>query len=159
MSATWKKGVRFKVDPKVAAQWLQRIHAKQGHLSIDTVRAALDSAPESIRSVITWNDALAADRYRRIEVGNFIRGLTDGDEDIPTRLYSSIVMEGERVYYSTKSALRKKEYRDQVLSQATRDIEIFTRKYQNIKELAELMGVMRRTHKKLVRYQQTSPQL
>ena len=105
------------------------------------------SIPESkLHAYFEWNDMKAAHQHRLAQARFYVRHIVyrfqKGSE--PVRLFSTIRMDtGEpgiraNYYVPTETAIENPQMREQILAQAYAEWMTFQRKYQTLKELADL---------------------
>lgn len=71
----WGAGTRFKVDPQVVGEELERIRERDGGISVDAMleEARPDEAP--LHPLCTWDDSVAGEKWRKHELRQVPRSL------------------------------------------------------------------------------------
>ena len=143
----WKSGARAPVSAQVAGEVCEQMSAK-GKL---TPKALVDaSRPEDapLHKAFEWDDQKAAERYRESQAAYIIRSIEVKREDAtePVRAFFSVPKEGgtSYQYHSIDTILRSTDSRESLLEAAKRELEAFTRKYDQLVELAEVIEAAER---------------
>lgn len=143
----WKSGARAPVSAQVAGEVCEQMSAK-GKL---TPKALVDaSRPEDapLHKAFEWDDQKAAERYRESQAAYIIRSIEVKREDVtePVRAFFSVPKEGgtSYQYHSVDTILRSTDSRESLLEAAKRELEAFTRKYDQLVELAEVIEAAER---------------
>ncbi len=127
-----------------------------GILSPEAVVKAARPAASPIHDQFEWNNTEAARRYRLIQAGELIRVSVEviapsGCKDAyMVRAFTSLTTDrkhGAGSYRATVAVLSSSELRKQMLADALAEMEAFEKKYDSLKELAELFAVSRRLRK------------
>ena len=143
----WKSGARAPVSAQVAGEVCEQMSAK-GEL---TPKALVDaSRPEDapLHKAFEWDDQKAAERYRESQAAYIIRSIEVKREDVPepVRAFFTVPTEGGKSYqyHSVDTILRSTDSRESLLEAAKRELEAFTRKYDQLVELAEVIEAAER---------------
>lgn len=143
----WKSGARAPVSAQVAGEVCERMSAN-GEL---TPKALVDaSRPEDapLHKAFEWDDQKAAERYRESQAAYIIRSIEVKREDVkePVRAFYTVPTAGEQSfqYHSVDAILRSTDSRESLLEAAKRELEAFTRKYDQLVELAEVIEAAER---------------
>lgn len=143
----WKSGARAPVSAQVAGEVCEQMSAK-GKL---TPKALVDaSRPEDapLHKAFEWDDQKAAECYRESQAAYIIRSIEVKREDVtePVRAFFSVPKEGgtSYQYHSVDTILRSTDSRESLLEAAKRELEAFTRKYDQLVELAEVIEAAER---------------
>ena len=147
----WRAGARAPLPAAVVGAELERIRQKHGDAFTtgDVVNAARPFK-SPLHAAFEWDDSAAAEAYRREQAGYLIRYVVrvnpDSADDEGVRAFVSCIEEGEdRPSYTTSErAMRDPSLRDQVLSNAFREMQAFEKKYRKLTELAEVIDAMTR---------------
>lgn len=128
---------------------LDRIAKEHGHIlrPADVVEAAR-SKESILHSQFEWDDTEAAEQYRLSQARGLIRVIVEysgpNDTGDSNRVYVSLksdrAMEGG--YRTMVSVMSDVELRAQLLADAMADMESFRRKYNHLKELADVFSAM-----------------
>lgn len=140
MSYQWTKGCRFQADPDLVGAELKSL----SQVSIDTVlNKAKDKASE-LNKCFTWENDVAAEKYRRHEASMLISSIeivvedtSDGEPDqVTINAYVSVKENGEKAKFEfTPHALKDKDYSDQILKSIEKDIDKLKEKMRIYKHL------------------------
>jgi hypothetical protein len=138
-----------KAEDAVAA--LEAIRTDHGgELTPEAVVEHAQARTSPLHRLFEWDDTEAARRFRLDQARLLLRSYTIVYE---TRRETVIEVRGfqqvtnpqhERVYVPTLEALRVPEYRDQILDAARRELETWTRKYQECQALAATVAGVKR---------------
>ena len=124
----------------------------------DVVDAARD--PDSpLHDHFEWDDEKAGDAFRLIQAGMLIRRIKvhvmrdDGDGAAKMMTVRSLVSLPEARanragYESIDTVLGDKRKREELLAQALKDMEALQRRYDNLTELSEVWGAMKRVRRR-----------
>jgi len=143
----WKSGARAPVSAQVAGEVCEQMSAN-GEL---TPKALVDaSRPEDapLHKAFEWDDQKAAERYRESQAAYIIRSIEVEHEEMsePVRAFFTIPTEmGQSYqYHSIDTILNSSDERKSLLESAKRELEAFTRKYNQLVELAEVIKAAER---------------
>jgi hypothetical protein len=97
--------------------------------------------PESLlHHYFEWNDRKAADAYRVDQARALIRSIRVLDDDDRSRpAFLSIRADAGVAYRSIEDVLSNGDLRARLLTQAQRDLDAWTARYQELKEIVELI--------------------
>lgn len=143
----WRPGSRFShLDPQVVGEELDRIERERGALTAEVVveEAADPSSP--LHPAFEWNDSAAAHRYRLEQARALMRSLIvrvyiparERSEPVRARLAVTAPGGGPKRYVWYTEAMRRPEWRKEVLEQARRDLRALLTKYAVFRELAAI---------------------
>lgn len=143
----WKTGSCINIDANVAGKVCEEL-SNDGKL---TPQQLVDvSRPEDapLHSAFEWDDSIAAENYRNIQGGKIIRSLEvviKGSEG-PTRAFVNITIKEEQGNYKDiETVLTCKDYAEQLLDDARRDMNNFINKYKCLAKLASVIEIMQLT--------------
>lgn len=120
----------------------------------DTVDVAEDiNSP--LHDYFDWNDETAGAKYRLYQARQLINHLivvveTEGGEtEQKAYLNVSVVSDGkvEPIYVTIEQALTDKEFRNQILAKAIREVEYWQQKYIKYNELVQIFKAIETTRK------------
>lgn len=148
--AIWRAGARYKADPQKCADEIMQIC---DDLESATPRDILEKArgeDTELHKCFTWNDSVAAERYRLIEAKKLVGLLVvknDNDDDEskekapPVRFfYKTVDDEG---YKPTELIVRQQDEYEALLARAWNELRQFKRKYEMLSsELAEIFALI-----------------
>lgn len=109
-----------------------------------------------IHKHFNWDDSEAAELWRIRQARELIRVAVEyiGESKQPIRVFVSLKPDREKNgggYRSMVTVMNDDQMREQFLSDALEDMEIFRDKYKSLKELAEVFAAMQRTEIRLTR--------
>lgn len=145
----WKgAGNQFsKLDAQIVGEQLEQIRADHGgRLTPDDVVAAASDPGSPLHSAFDWDDASAAANQRKHMARvlmNSIRCVVrvqtaTGEQERTTRALVSVRDAEGKHYAPITVVLASDDYRQQLMVQASKDLQSFKRKYA---ELDELVGL------------------
>lgn len=143
----WKVPGLIPVDAETAGKELTRIYERDGAIAPETLvnESRADTAP--LHHCFEWDNDKAAEKYRISQAGNIIRHIVienpedaSGTQVPPVRafVHTKIVSGYEPIEIVISSAEKCKD----LLEQATRDMQWFTQKYKNLRELDAVRAAM-----------------
>jgi hypothetical protein len=118
----------------------------------DVVEEARD--PKSLlHAHFEWDDRRAAEAHRLDQARTLIRSIriVDDDSDRSKPAYLSIRAEDGTAYRSLGDILSSSNLRQRLLEQAQRDLDSWTARYAELKEIVELVEPARRELRRRVR--------
>lgn len=154
-------GVRLGVKEvsKIAAA-LIRIEKEKGIITPKIVVQSARSESSPLHKYITWDDQIAAERYREVEAGRLIRSVyvvdtEKGDDAVPVRAFVNIkdgIEEGDETvslqgYVSMKTTLVRPDFKSQVLNYASEQLRLWRNRFGNLKEFFEVTEAIDRVIK------------
>ncbi|HKW48273.1 MAG TPA: hypothetical protein VJN70_12545 [Gemmatimonadaceae bacterium] len=120
------------VDPQAIGEQIEELIDKRNeHVTHEELIAAGRALSSALHACFTYDDALAADKWRKHEAGRLTRNLHLADKHDPdkagrTRAFVYVnhpEHEGKRVLLTTRSAMARTEFREQVILQAVRQLQ------------------------------------
>jgi hypothetical protein len=147
----WKDGSRGKGDATACYAELERIRGLKGCLLPEDVVALASADNNPLHQEFTWDDSVAADKFRKEEARSLMRSIRVVYAEaptIPTRAYhvtTQRVKPDEKpraVYQSVKEILADPIAKDELLSRAIRDALAFRKAYHALSELAQVFKAM-----------------
>jgi len=150
-----KSKKKYITNKKMVAE-LKSLYANYGGLLVPEAIVQHAKNPKSaLHNSFEWNDTVAAQKYRLEQARRLLRVTVefievDGTAE-PIRVFCSLSQdrEGDGGYRAMVDILNDRQMRAMMLSDALRDIEIFTEKYGRLKELVTIIKAMKKTTKKL----------
>lgn len=145
----WKSGTQFPVEAKTAAETIMELQKRLGRDDITAKELLDDSRADNapLHSCFTWDDTVAAEKWRVYEAGHIIRSIVviepnrDGESSAPVRAFINVTPVAPKKqgnYVAINVAMMKEEYRRQALSNALIELRNFQRKYQAYDELSKI---------------------
>lgn len=141
----WKPGTKgISLDPQTVGETLEAVRMSNGGvLEPEAVVEASRPATAPLHPYFEWDDAKAAEKYRKDQAGHLIRCITveiptgAGREPMQTRAFVS-VEDGGRHYTSTVVAMGNPALRQQVVQAAMRELKVWRERYKDYQELARV---------------------
>ena len=135
-------------DEKVLAE-LVAIEKKNGILRPEDVVRFAENPKTALHDKFTWDNTEAAHQWRLMQARNLIRVTVNiepntGKEE---RIFVSLVPDRQNDgggYRNLISVMSDKDMREQLLSDALAEMEVFRDKYKSLKELAAVFEEMRK---------------
>ena len=149
-------------NQRFLASQLDNVEKQYGELTPYTTveYARPDDSP--LHRYFEWDDAVAAEKHRLQQARTLIKrvylAIPDRDDEenvLQVRYYQSLEQEPEnddnpnRRYVNIYMAMSDDQLRLQTLRNAKRELEAFSRKYKDLKELASIMAVITDTVEKI----------
>ena len=148
MGYMFKKGSQFKTPADVAGKICHQLEENGGL----TAKRLLDvSRPEDapLHDEFLWDDTEAAEKYREHQAAHIIRCIVITPETPkrePVRAFINVsdnnMMDTGRSYRSLDVVLQKTTLRDQMLTQALKELRNFETKYATMTELAHVFDAI-----------------
>ena len=137
----WKIPGLIPVDAQVAGEELDRIYTDRGRLDVEDV--VDESRPESapLHNCFEWDDAVAAEEYRKTQAGAILRQITvvvekeAQREPMVTRAFVNV----QSTYRPIQVVVRNEDMRVEMMRDAMRDMDAFKRKYETLELLGPVM--------------------
>lgn len=145
MAYQWKLQGLYSVDAETAGKELDRIYRQHGEL--DPQDVVDESRPETapLHGLFEWNDAVAAEEYRKKQAMGIIRSIEVVVED--SRESEPVVVRAflntQKAYQPLAVVMRNEEMREHVLRDALRDMGAFEKRYRELAELEPVFAEMR----------------
>lgn len=139
----WRKGSRFKTDPESAYQEIERIREEGDGLATPSGIVDASRPPQAVlHPEFTWDDAVAAEEWRKEEARSIVQSLTvitesNGFETRSPALVS-VVIGGGRGYQPTSVAFEDADSAEFVLAEALHSLRAWTRRYESLKSSSKL---------------------
>lgn len=139
----WKMEKLYPVDAQLAGEELERIGNESGVTAKNVVAA---SKPEDavLHPCFEWDDKTAAERWRehqaRRMVGSLVTVHVEQNENekchSTNAVRAFVNVSGD--YKPLMTVLKVKEYKEEMLDNAKRDMRAFEDKYSSLKELSDV---------------------
>lgn len=143
ITATWKRGFEgfHKADAQRVADEIMAIGASATPQQI--VERAKDPNSE-LHRCFTWNDTVAAEKWRLEEARTIVRHLViedkSKDKEAPEIRYFHRIDSGG--YRQAEMVFRKEDDYKKLLQQAYADLQAFKRKYSSLSELDYILELI-----------------
>jgi len=145
---SWKKGARgiSGIDPEIVGARLEGLAAQYGGgaRAEDIVADAREDPASPYHDYFEWNDAIAGERYREEQARDLIRHLVviksngDGTPDETVRAFVLISTGEVDSYVGIRTVLSDSRMRSQMLERALKDLRVWRKKYETLRELTAL---------------------
>lgn len=135
----------YPVSAQTAGEELHRIYTDKGQLKpADVVD---ESRPESapLHPCFEWNDAVAAEEYRKVQAGNLIRSVTvvhetPTHEPIEVRAFVKPL----ETYAPIEVVVNSEEQMADLLESALAELKAFEKKYATLSKLAPILDEIKK---------------
>lgn len=138
-----KSGARLPVSAQVAGEECKRLESEGRLTPQDLVNESrAEDAP--LHNCFEWDDSIAAEKWRYTQAAYIIRSVevTIEQTSEPTRAFVATISDGNRTYKDVGVVLRNADSREELLRNAMRDLLAFRRKYQNLREIADVIDAI-----------------
>ena len=144
----WKKGSKLSVSAQEVGEYLEQIRDRNGTI---TPEAVLDNAKGSVlEPLFEWRDKKAAVSYRLTQARYILRSLevtVTQAEPVEVRAYTVVTTQESdeaesRVYATIEEAMRRPEWRAEVLERAKRELRTWRERYKLLSELAAVFAAV-----------------
>lgn len=146
-----------RADLLVVQQEFTTLRHGKGGLTARAVVAAARGKSSPLHKFFEWDDNIAGEKHRLAQAAELIRVVLvviqrdPKDKPRKVRAWVSVTKAGRgRRYYPTVEALSDAEYRQQLLTDALRELDAFRRKYETLSELAAVFEALDEMSKKKV---------
>ena len=136
----WKIS-KYNLDAQEAGEELERIRNKYGELSACDIVEESQNENAVLHNCFEWRDDIAAQKYREHQAQELIRNIVveavqDKEVNPPIRAYVKI--QGD--YKPIQEVVTIKDYREEMLNNAFKELKTFKEKYQSLSELSDLFS-------------------
>lgn len=145
-------------SPEVIAELKRIADEADGLLSPQDVVAAARPKSSPLHGAFCWDDTEAANKYRlwqaRMLIRTTVQYLEVSGDKTPVRVFVSLTTdrdEEEGGYREVLSVLSDAGHRNQMLSDALEELEVFERKYKLLTELAGVFAASRKVRRNAVK--------
>jgi len=153
----WRKGARCAdIDPQVAGDEINRLEKEldRNVEAADIVKVA-KAKRSPLHSAFEWDDSEAARLFRdeqaRDLIANIVVVYEEPGSDEPSMIRAFVHISGESGYTNTVTAMSDVDKRQKIVEQAWKDLQIWTVKYEQYKEFAEIVSTIRGSKKRQAR--------
>lgn len=142
----WKTACHINGDAQVAGEICEQLE-KNGKLTPSELVEVSRSEDAPLHSMFTWDDGVAAEKWRQQEAGHIIRCLVtvvNAPENVePVRAFVSIVHDDEKPKYEhIGRVLQTASSKQILLDSAKKEMLMFVRKYEQLTELSSVIDAM-----------------
>lgn len=144
----WRPGSRVSLDAQKAGEALARVEkAHNGLLEPEMVVEAARKESSPLHPHFQWDDALAADEFRKDQARDLIRSITidisrSNLEPKPIRAFVNVEIGGQSGYASTTTAMSSPELRKQVIRKAWDELEAWRQRHAELTELGRIFSAI-----------------
>ena len=138
MSVAWSYNL-FKADAEKVYSDIEKIAEKTPQNLVDYAQAHPKS---ELHKCFTWDDAKAANEYRKTEARQVLRLLVfvDEKEEEPTKI--RVLQKTSESYEPVKKILRDEDEYKALLARAKAELKSFRERYKNLAELEEILTLI-----------------
>lgn len=152
---TWpdNRSGKYSVSAQVVGERISQIEEKYGRAEAPVVLNDARPLRSPLHKCFTWDDGEAAEQYRLCEARQLIRSVRvvvkKGPEEKVHRAFVNVVFskdeesESERGYVSLDRAAADENMRNIILDQAIRDLQAWTRRYEEIREVSSMAPIFK----------------
>lgn len=150
-----KKGKYFGTDPEVLAEMKALANENGGLLKPEKLLEAARNEDSPLHSKFTWDDSIAAERYRMIQarfmISVSVQYIPRGNKVIPTKVFVSLSTDryvGKHEtngYRMLTDVLQNNDMKNQMLADSLDQMTSFQTRYKNLQELKDVFTVMDKT--------------
>ena len=158
----WKEGSHIKLKAEEAGQHLQGLRAQYGFLTAELVLQDAYDPASPLHSHFQWDDTEAAQQYRLAQAGHILRCIVilRGEEHKePLRAFVVIRDADGSAYQDLQIVMNDALLREQVLSRALREAELWQSRYNDLVELATVFEAIAATKEKVAPRRRRTRQL
>ena len=133
---------RVRADPQVIGEALDAIRVESGgQLHPQAVVAGARDPKSVLHPHFEWNDAKAAEAHRMDQARALIRSIRVIDEEDDQRrpAFLSIRADDGIGYRAFRDVIASVDLRERLLAQAQRDLDSWTLRYRELREIVELV--------------------
>jgi hypothetical protein len=137
---------RVRADPQLIGEALDAIRVQTGgQLHPQDVVADARDPKSALHQHFEWNDAKAAEGFRMDQARALIRSIrVIDDADIARPAFLSIRSDDGVGYRTFQEVVSNVDLRERLLAQAERDLDAWTRRYRELRDIVELVQPARR---------------
>ena len=139
----FRPGSHIKADPQVAGEMCERIRQEQGELTAENFLDANRPIDAPLHNVFEWDDAFAAEEYRKSQARHVINSLVMivEPEQPPVRAFMNVEYSSPD-YKPIHLLLSNADDHKNMLNTALRELRAFQSKYLVLSELKPLFDVI-----------------
>lgn len=144
----FKPWSRLQGDAQAVGESLESLRVAHGTLSPSLIVDAATPRNSILHRYFEWDNEKASYKYREIQAAHLLRSITVSrapgvDIKAPTRAFVSIPITSEEsedterpgTYTSISEAVRVVDYREQLITNALRDLDAYRLKYQLLSDI------------------------
>ena len=146
---------RVRADPQLIGEALDAIRVERGgQLHPQDVVAGARDPKSLLHRCFEWDDRKAAEAHRMDQARALIRSIRvidEEDDDRSRPAFLSIRADDGIGYRTFKDVLSSADLRQRLLQQAERDLEAWTQRYRELREIVDLVQPARRELRRRVK--------
>ena len=138
----WKIS-KYNVDAQEAGEELERIREKYNSITPKIVVEESRNNDSVLHSCFEWDDSKAAEAYRERQAQHIIANIVVekvNDVDVSSDVRAFVHIQND--YKPIDTVVKVKDYRQELLTNALKDLEAFRSKYKALSELNDLFSCM-----------------
>ena len=136
----WNPASRIKTDANVAGKVFEELESTVG-LTAETLLDASRSEDAPLHNEFEWDDAKAAESYRKTQASYLIRSLCVAAQDETSEPVRAVfALSGSAVYESVSVIMEDVDKRSSLLDMALKELSAFEKKYRILEELSEVFA-------------------
>lgn len=133
-----------RVPKEAALIELQRIEKKEGFITPSAVVQEAQDERSLLHPLFEWNDGIAGEKFRLFQARlliNSFRVEIKENSSLPQFVNVRVnpADDASRAYINITKALSDEDMKRQVIQTASRELKYWTKKYENVTELVELI--------------------
>lgn len=136
----WKIS-KYAMDAQAAGEELERIRSKYNSITPEIVVEESRSVDAVLHNCFEWNDAKAAEAYRARQAQALICNIVvENVEDVGVEDSIRAFVHVQKDYKPIETVVRVKDYRQEMLNNALKELKAFKDKYRALSELNEIFS-------------------
>lgn len=154
MVYSWKT-FGYSVSADVAGKEIERIEKKYGKVTSELLLQDAEPEDAPLHELFEWDDAVAGKKYRLQQATCIILNLAVEKEieqkPKKVRAYYNVAKDEKRgKFINVESAFSNPDTVDIILKRAYRELQAFTKKYENLTELAPVFNAIESIRKDIL---------
>lgn len=139
----WRPGAHIKADPQIAGEMCAKIREEEGELTAENLLDANRPIDAPLHDVFEWDDALAAEEYRKSQARHVINSIMQiiEPEQPPVRAFMNVEVTSHD-YKPIHLLLSSADDHSNMLNTALRELRSFQSKYLVLSELKPLFDLI-----------------
>lgn len=138
MAVAWSMKL-FRADAEKVYSELETIEEKTPQNIVDYAEAHPDS---ELYKCFTWDDAKAANEWRKAEARQVVRLLVFADEETEQPTNIRVLQKASEAYEPVKMIVRNKDEYANLLERAKAELKAFRERYKQINELEKVLDAI-----------------
>lgn len=140
----FKTASQIKADAQKTGELCKQLESTVGLTAKNLLDASRDKN-SLLHNEFEWNDAIAAEKHRENQARHIINCLVVVSEEEPdaepVRVFCKIENNGDSMYRSVATVIQHPDLYSQLLESAYRDMQVFKRKYEQLRDDAKLSAI------------------